>query len=63
MLNVPVAPPKYYIDRASGADGSGTDRLGGETRLRYLDFGTGRTIFYSRVDASVDELMLVDNFR
>ena len=23
----------------------------------------GRTIFYSRVDSSVDDLMLVDNFR
>jgi hypothetical protein len=23
----------------------------------------GRTIFYSRVDSSIDDLMLVDNFR
>ncbi len=76
----------YYIDRASGgAGGTGTDRLAGETRLQYFDFGTGRsttvvhnlgtvgfgltasgdgrTIFYSRVDASIDELMRVDNFR
>jgi dipeptidyl aminopeptidase/acylaminoacyl peptidase len=76
----------YYIDRASGgASGTATDRLGGETRLRYFDFttgrsttvvhnlgtvgsgltasGDGRTIFYSRVDASINELMRVDNFR
>jgi dipeptidyl aminopeptidase/acylaminoacyl peptidase len=65
----------YYIDRGEG----------GETRLRFFDFATGkstttaqnlgnvrccltatadgRTIFYAREDSSVDDLMLVENFR
>ena len=64
----------YYIDRP-----------GGEARLGYLDFVTGksttvarnlgevssgltaspdeRTILFTRVDASADDLMLVENFR
>ena len=75
----------YYIDRVSGEAGSFSDRPDGETRLRYFDFATsrsmtvatnlgtiglglsatrdGRTIFFSRVDSSIDELILVDNFR
>jgi serine/threonine protein kinase len=61
------------------------DRPGGESRLGYLDFVTGRsttvarnlgevssgltaspdgrTILFTRVDASADDLMLVENFR
>jgi eukaryotic-like serine/threonine-protein kinase len=61
------------------------ERVGSETRLRYLDvasrnattvtanlgnveFGLGaspdgRSIFFTRVDSSVNDLMLVDNFR
>lgn len=64
----------YYIDR------SGTD-----TRLQYLDFGTGKsqiiarnlgevtagltttpdgkTVLFSRVDSSADDLMLIENFK
>ena len=75
----------YYIDRVSGDAGSLSSRPDGETRLRYFDFDTsrsvtvatnlgtiamgmsatrdGRTIFFSRVDSSIDELILVDNFR
>ena len=75
----------YYIDRVSGDAGSFSFRPDGETRLRYFDFATsrsvtvatnlgaigmgmsatrdGRTIFFSRVDSSMDELILVDNFR
>jgi len=61
------------------------DRLGGETRLQYLNFATGksttvarnlgevtagltaspdgRTILFTRMDSSADDLMLVENFR
>ena len=61
------------------------DRLGGETRLQYLNFVTGksttvarnlgevaagltaspdgRTILFTRVDSSIDDLMLVEDFR
>jgi len=61
------------------------DRLGGETRLQYLNFVTGksttvarnlgevgagltaspdgRTILFTRMDSSADDLMLVENFR
>ena len=61
------------------------DRLGGETRLQYLNFVTGksttvarnlgevsagltaspdgRTVLFTRVDSSADDLMLVENFR
>ena len=75
----------YYIDRVSGDAGSFSSRPDGETRLRYFDFATsrsvtvatnlgaigmgmsatrdGRTIFFTRVDSSMDELILVDNFR
>jgi Tol biopolymer transport system component len=64
----------YYIDRS-----------GGETRLQYLNFVTGksttvarnlgevssgltsspdgRTILFTRIDSSTDDLMLVENFR
>ncbi|HZI67479.1 MAG TPA: protein kinase [Thermoanaerobaculia bacterium] len=64
----------YYADQADG-----------ETRLRFHDFGTGRsttvaghlgqigfapgvspdgrTILYSQIDSTVDDLMLVENFR
>jgi Tol biopolymer transport system component/DNA-binding winged helix-turn-helix (wHTH) protein len=34
----------YYIDRVSGEAGSFTDRPDGETRLRYFDFATSRSM-------------------
>jgi eukaryotic-like serine/threonine-protein kinase len=71
---VPVDAGIYYIDRV-GAE----NRLrflafsNGETRtiagnlgdVRWLPTATrdGRHLFYSRVDSSTDDLMLVDNFR
>jgi len=70
----PIPIGIYYIDR-----------LGGETRLQFLNFATGRhttvarnlgevsagltatrdgkTILFTRMDSSADDLMLVENFR
>jgi dipeptidyl aminopeptidase/acylaminoacyl peptidase len=78
----------YYIDHAAAGSGVAQPQLdsrGGEMRLQYYAFATGRTVtvaanvgptflglstsrdghtvFFPRVDASVDELMLVENFR
>ena len=38
----------YYIDRVSGDPGSGSDRPGGETRLRYFDFATSQSTTVAR---------------
>jgi hypothetical protein len=51
-----------YFDLATGRSTTVAHNLG------TVGFGLsasrdGRTIFYSRVDSSVDELMLVDDFR
>ena len=64
----------YYIDRPSGearlqffdfATGRSTTvaRNLGEISVGLTVSPDGRTILYSRVDASVDDLMLVENFR
>ena len=64
----------YYIDRPSGearlqffdfATGRSTTvaRNLGDLRLGLTASPDGRTILYSRVDSSVDDLMPVENFR
>ncbi len=64
----------YYIDRPAGearlqyfdfATGRSTTvaRNLGDVRMGLTASPDGRTILYSRVDSSVDDLMLVENFR
>ena len=64
----------YYIDRPAGetrlqffdfATGRSTTvaRNLGQVNLGLTASPDGRTILYSRVDSSVDDLMLVENFR
>jgi eukaryotic-like serine/threonine-protein kinase len=51
-----------YFDFASGKSTTVADRVGTIT-LGLSASRDGRTIFFSRVDSSADELMLVDGFR
>jgi hypothetical protein len=64
----------YYVDRPSGearlqffdfATGRSTTVAPalGDTRQGFTVSPDARTILYSRVDSSVDDLMLVENFR
>jgi hypothetical protein len=64
----------YYIDQPSGearlqffdfSTGRSTTvaRNLGEVRLGLTASPDGRTILYTREDSSVDDLMLVENFR
>ena len=51
-----------FFDFTTGRSTTVAHNLG-EVRLALTASADGRTILYSRVDSSVDDLMLVENFR
>ena len=64
----------YYIDQPSGearlqffdfATGKSKTVAGnlGDVRMGLAASSGGRTILYARIDSSVDDVMLVENFR
>ncbi len=52
----------HFLDFANGRSTTVARNLG-EIHLVLTASPDGRTILYSRVDSSVDDLMLVENFR
>lgn len=54
--------PRVYLNFATGKSTTVARNLG-EVGQGFTVSPDGRTILYGRVDSSVDDLMLVENFR